>query len=140
MTTYKQLKKNITRQAALTTAVKALTELRQKASCVRNSYVREVYSYLTSQGTDYYKYFANQLEPSTIRLWENFHNSCVESKSAKDLKVCYLSGPEPENDFQILVNCGVNPYNIWAFESDNRVYNQAISAIKKCSLALTKWR
>ena len=45
------------------------------------------------------------------------------TKKPEDLVVCYLSGPEPNNDFQELINLGILPHNIWAFESDNQVYN-----------------
>ncbi len=40
--------------------------------------------------------------------------------------VCYLCGPEPNNDFQELINLGILPQNIWAFESDNQAYKKAI--------------
>lgn len=50
------------------------------------------------------------------------------TKKPEDLVVCYLSGPEPNNDFQELINLGILPHNIWAFESDNQVYKKAIAA------------
>lgn len=41
--------------------------------------------------------------------------------------VCFLSGPEPDNDFQELINLGILPQNIWGFESNNQVYKKAIA-------------
>jgi hypothetical protein len=44
--------------------------------------------------------------------------------------VCYLCGPEPLNDFDVLVNLGIHPHNIWAFESEPRYYQAALAAVR----------
>lgn len=48
-------------------------------------------------------------------------------KKPEELTVCYLSGPEPSNDFKELTNLGILPQNIWAFESDTQAYKQALA-------------
>lgn len=67
-----------------------------------------------------------KIDVAYINMWEKFHDSLVGYKRPEDLVVCYLSGPEPQNDFNELVSLGIHPQNIWAFESDNLTYNQAI--------------
>lgn len=59
------------------------------------------------------------------------HDSFVGIKRPEDLVVCFLSGPEPDNDFQEFINLGVLPQNIWAFESDNKTYGKAISTYEE---------
>lgn len=44
------------------------------------------------------------------------------------MKVAYLAGPNPENDLEILVKHGILPENVWAFELDKNIYNQAVMA------------
>ncbi|MCD6184208.1 MAG: hypothetical protein J7K84_00230 [Deltaproteobacteria bacterium] len=38
-------------------------------------------------------------------------------KKPENLKVAYLSGPNPENDLRVFCEAGILPENIWAFES-----------------------
>ena len=72
------------------------------------------------------KLFANFLKEDEINKWENFYDSIVQTREAKNLKVAYLSGPNPENDLREMFKHGILPENVWAFESDNKVYNNAI--------------
>ena len=53
----------------------------------------------------------------------------IGRKSPEELSVCYLSGPEPENDFLEFVSMGVKPQNIWTFESEKNIYLHALSSI-----------
>lgn len=70
---------------------------------------------------------AKKIDVSYITNWEKLHDSFVEMKRPEDLVICYLSGPEPNNDFQELINLGILPQNIWAFESNTQAYKNAIA-------------
>lgn len=48
---------------------------------------------------------------------------------ASELKVLYLSGPEPSNDIEILCNNGIILENIWAIESDKKIYKEALKSL-----------
>ena len=58
------------------------------------------------------------------KLGRNLHDSFVERKRPEDLMICFLSGPEPDNDFQELINLGILPQNIWGFESKYQAYKK----------------
>ena len=105
-----------------------MTSKREKSCCVERSYVRNIYDYFTtSEDISQNKVEAEKINVSYITDWEKLHDSYVGAKKPEDLVVCYLSGPEPNNDFQELINLGILPHNIWAFESDNQVYKKAIA-------------
>lgn len=53
------------------------------------------------------------------------------TKRPEELMVCYLSGPEPSNDFKELTNLGILPQNIWAFESDTQAYKKALATYEQ---------
>lgn len=67
------------------------------------------------------------IDKNYIISWENLHDTYTSVKAVKDLTVCYLCGPEPNNDFHELTDLGILPQNIWAFESNNATYNQALA-------------
>ncbi len=81
---------------------------------------------------------ALELPIDYINLWEGFHKSIIGTRRVEELTVCYLSGPEPLNDFNVLVDLGIHPHNIWAFESDNKSYNEALSSIHKSEFPMLK--
>ncbi|WP_341714704.1 hypothetical protein [Limnobacter sp.] len=71
---------------------------------------------------------AQKLSEETICRWEAFYDSIVQSRTPSNLKVAYLSGPNPENDLRVFCDAGVLPENIWAFESENTTYSEAVIA------------
>lgn len=125
-TTYTQSKKNKVRHNTLIHAVSCLTTKRNSSCCVERDYVRTLYDYFMSLDDCKDKREVEKIDISYINMWEKFHDSLVGYKRPEDLVVCYLSGPEPQNDFNELVSLGIHPQNIWAFESDNFTYAQAI--------------
>lgn len=128
-TTYSQPSKRAVRELALSHAVDVLTANRHAAPVVRESYVREVAEHLVRAGTPYDQQIAGALTSARISSWERFHRAHVGSKNPEDLKVCYLAGPEPLNDFRVLVELGIHPHNIWAFEADANIYGAAVEAL-----------
>lgn len=126
--TYTQQKKNFVRHQALSYAVTLLTSDRGNATCVNRSYVRDVYDFFTQTEDDSKnKVEASKINREYILDWEKLHDKCCGIKRPSDLVICYLCGPEPNNDFDEMISLGVLPQNIWAFEDDKRTYRQALS-------------
>lgn len=116
------------RHEALLKAVEFLTFSREQSCCVERNYVRKIYDHFTlSEDLSQNKREAEKIKISYITEWEKLHDSYLGKKSPEDLVVCFLSGPEPDNDFQELINLGILPHNIWAFESDTSAYKKAVS-------------
>jgi len=126
--TYTQKIKNEARHMMIKQAVKTLTIDRNSSACVDPYYVRNIYEQFISleEGRVYDQ--ANKIDIDYIIEWERQRNVQIGSKKPEDLSVCYLSGPEPQNDFRELISMGILPQNIWAFEIDNKTYSQALNA------------
>ena len=127
--TYRQETKNQVRHKIIRKAVEILTIGRTEACCVRNSYVRDLYDYFTQLSESYEQTEAAKIDLAYIREWEHMQRNSLGFKRPDELSVCYLSGPEPENDFHELVSMGVLPQNIWAFESEKGTYLQALNSL-----------
>jgi len=135
---YSQPAKIQARQLSLTHAVSVLTTRRAEAAVVPRDYVRRVRTFLMSQTETLDHLGAVMLDDDTLATWESFWDTHNSPKAAGDLKVAYLAGPEPLNDFRVLVSLGVHPFNIWAFESDTQMYNEALTAIRASEFPLLK--
>ena len=128
---YKQKTKKLARHKMIRKAVELLTQNREELCCVRKTYVRDIYEEFLSDEESLEQKEASYINDSYIRMWENIHTQYVGHKEVKDLTVCYLAGPEPENDFNEFISMGVLPYNIWAFESEKHIYSKALESIDK---------
>lgn len=53
-----------------------------------------------------------------LESWRSFRLQVVGSRTSSEITVAYLAGPEPSNDLSVLLELGVRPENIWAFEID----------------------
>ena len=125
---YKQFSKNAARRNALSYAVDILTNRRNESTCVKREYVRRIYNYYTlNEDESRIKTECLKIEPKYLLEWEYLYDSSVSTKRPSELSVCYLCGPEPNNDFTELISLGILPRNIWAFESHNKTYKEAIS-------------
>ena len=125
--TYDQPIKQNVRHSAIYKAVEILTTKREQSCCVERSYVKKIYDYFTlSEDISNSKVEAEKINVNYITDWEKLHDSFVGRKKPEELIVCYLCGPEPHNDFNELINLGILPQNIWAFESDSQVYKKAL--------------
>ncbi len=125
--TYTQIQKNKVRHESLFHAVNVLTTNRNSSCCVDRNYVRKLYDYFMELDECNDKKEVLKMDLKYIRSWEQLHDSYLGHKKPEDLIVCYLSGPEPQNDFNELVSLGIHPQNIWAFENNNYTYLQAIN-------------
>lgn len=126
MKEYSELEKNKARELALNYAVETLTKNRNSCTISRKGYVNEVKNYILKNGSTYDIKLTTKLNEKEVKHWDDFYESIVGHKSASDLRIAYLSGPNPENDVEVLVKSGILPENIWAFESDNKTYSKAV--------------
>ena len=126
MQTYKQASKINARHKMFFYAIDLLTTNRNKSCCVERSYVRKVHDYFLSLEESKEQQEAQKIDLEYIKSWETLHDSCVGTKRSEDLDVCYLSGPEPQNDFKELISLGIHPQNIWAFEVNQATYDSAL--------------
>ena len=125
---YTQFEKNYVRHSSIKHAVSTLTTRRHDAPCVSREYVRNLYDYFTqTEDESRNKLEAIKIDTNYILDWEHLHDSFCRPKATHELTICYLCGPEPNNDFDEFVSLGVLPQNIWAFESDKRTYERALS-------------
>lgn len=129
--TYKQGVKNEARSKALEHAVTLLTQKRHIAAIAPINYVRSVRDKCSELTYDSrYLEAAKICSDEDIISWEGFRQSVIGNLEAKDITIAYLAGPEPTNDIQTLIKLGVRPENIWAFESSNGEFQQAIQDVK----------
>ncbi|NER79220.1 MAG: class I SAM-dependent methyltransferase [Leptolyngbya sp. SIO1D8] len=126
MKSYQEEEKRIARLAVLEEAIKCLTEDRDKSTVASKDYVRNVHQYIYTNGDSSDRKIVAKLSQETIVRWESFYDSITQRRRPENLKVAYLSGPNPENDLQELMNFGVLPENVWAFETDPSTYEDAV--------------
>ena len=134
---YNQPQKKRARTAALKHAVEVITANRKKGAIVGEHYADQVKATLQARG-GYDEAASSACNDSTIKEWEGFWRSKVGVKHPSELLVAYLAGPEPMNDFQVLVDLGIHPHNIYAFETDNRIFNEALENAKSSNFPLIK--
>lgn len=128
MSSYIEPVKKKARRTVIESAIAALTQRRTESTLARRSYVREVKEHIISGGNPFDVKEAKKLSDKTISRWEYFYDSIIQSKTPSNLKVAYLSGPNPENDLRVFCEAGVLPENIWAFESESTTYSEAVAA------------
>lgn len=126
---YKQKTKKVARHSMIRRAVELLTQERSSLCCVKGNYVRDLFDYFNELEESNEQKEVKCIDLSYIRMWEKIHSQYVGNKKVEELTVCYLAGPEPENDFEEFISMGVLPHNIWAFESEKNTYLQALDSI-----------
>ena len=129
---YDQPSKHAARVAALTHAVKLLTIKRDACALVPEDYILRVIAKMRlPESHDDYKAAARKCKEEDIKSWQAFRTSSVGKRDAGDITVAYLAGPEPTNDLRILIELGVRPENIWAFEIDKKLFTSAVDDIER---------
>lgn len=124
---YRQPAKNEARYQALSHAVCMLTSRRGASACVDCAYVNDLkHHFILDEPDGLQAKEAARITSHGMAEWVALWESCVGSRKASDLKVCYLAGPEPSNDLNELISLGVLPSNIWAFESERRTFLSAL--------------
>lgn len=124
---YTEPAKILARQRVIDSTIATLTADRSSATLCRRTYVREIRDALVTR-SGYDAVVAARLTNETIERWEGFYDSVTQSREAKNLKVAYLCGPNPENDLRVFCAAGILPENIWAFESDAELHDKAVAS------------
>lgn len=137
-TTYKQEIKNISREKLIKHAISSLTAKRMDSYLVTKEHLENITEYFNSmlfstrqwrdsdnEGKNLY----NWLYWGGKASWMEFYDTICKPKSANELKVLYLSGPEPYNDIDVLCSNGIRLENIWAIESDKPTYSKAVQSL-----------
>lgn len=133
--TYNQPSKQAARTKALTHAVELLTTRRTDCAILPEDYISRVILKMGDSSSHHdYQRAARICKLKDIESWKTFRSSSIGSRNAADITVAYLAGPEPTNDIEILINLGVRPENIWAFEVDNYVFSLALGDIENSRL------
>lgn len=139
MYSYTQPLKQTSRKLLIEHAVKSLTARRAGSFLVSGKSMHKIAAYFCEglrqvlpgdEWAAFYEQFAVGLQ-AALADWDEFHKMHVRPKKAGELKVLYLSGPEPFNDMEVFREYGVRLENIWAVESDKKVYEQAVAALKE---------
>lgn len=133
--TYDQPEKHRARQLALSRAVEALTSNRESSPVITIDhfrrgiqYVGDTLEHTNSLGLTRFDAPHDQLA-SNATSFEDLHASRVGTRSVAELQVLYLCGPEPMNDFEVMLELGIRPENVWAVESDKASVKLAIKSL-----------
>lgn len=132
MEKYNQKEKIIARRELISHAINVLIENKHE----KNLVTKDTFSRIVKRFTEFFEiylikkehieYNFDELILDIENTWFKLYDSIVKSKQASDLKVLYLSGPEPTNDLDIFLEYGILPYNIWAIENDKNCFNSAV--------------
>ncbi len=115
-----------------------LTTRRNDAPAVSRHHVRKVRDLLISREKSADQFFANKCDDTAIELWEGLWSTHVGARRADELSVAYLAGPNPLNDFRQLIDLGIHPSNVWAFESEGAEFQSGLRNIKASEFPLLK--
>jgi hypothetical protein len=126
--TYTQPVKAASRSALWKHAVESLTVKRGTARILEHSYMEALWRFawddVLARVMDIEQH--RDLIRDYFHDWVAFSESSYGSKGSDELRVAYFCGPEPENDLKELLELGVRIENVWAFESDQTTYKQAL--------------
>lgn len=124
---YNEKEKIEVRQSIFLKAIQLLTNQRKKCTISSPDYIKRLKNYFIRNDVhEYDKKHAKMLRDETITSWEHYYDSLLQKKDVSNLKVAFLSGPNPENDIKVLINNGILEENIWAFENEDSAYSEAV--------------
>lgn len=132
--TYRQPTKAIARKSAISHAVELVTARRAHAAIVSADHVERLRSHLLKREWIGDKEAALSCEETDVRSWREFRDQVVGRKGPAEITVAYLAGPEPSNDLNVFLECGVRPENIWAFEIEKGAFASGLGDIKNSGL------
>lgn len=136
---YNQPTKHSARTLSLTHAVTLLTTRRDEVAIVPGDYVERVKAALLASNMPGDAVTAAACEQIDIASWQAFRTNSVGTRTAEELTVAYLAGPEPSNDLLALVELGLRPENIWAFETDPHAIATGVADLKALGLRGVKF-
>lgn len=136
---YSQPTKIAARTQSLTHAVELLTSRRDAAAIVPADHAARVRDHLLASDISGDRYAGQACKPSDIESWQTFRAAAIGRRTPDELTVAYLAGPEPRNDLLALVELGLRPENIWAFELDAAVISAGLSDLEELGLRGVKF-
>ncbi|BCO13735.1 hypothetical protein RIMD111065_20910 [Aeromonas hydrophila] len=126
MSNYKQEVKEKSRNKIWSQAITKLTTKRALNRVLKSDYIINLWNHSFNDilsGTPYEKRYLDS--------WCDFAESSYQDKIAGNLKIAYFCGPEPENDLDIMLRHGVKVENVWAIESNKKIYNSALHSARE---------
>lgn len=126
---YKQPVKERSRNFLWKHAIESVTTQRNANQILNEKYIRRLWDYCFEERL--FKFTSiDSVNEKLLDDWVVFSKQCYGTKSADEIRVAYLCGPEPENDLRVLLDLGVRIENVWAFENDKSFFKDAITSIK----------
>lgn len=124
MTTYKQPVKELSRELIWTHAVESLTTQRDVNRILNVDYLENLWNFCQRK-------LDGELDYDVFTKWKEYADICYGKKRPQDLKIAFFCGNEPENDVKHLLNLGIRIENIYAFESENKLFKAAVDSLLK---------
>jgi hypothetical protein len=120
---YQQPIKNTVREHIWSNTIRMLSTDRQTTCILRKDRMLENWNFVDRQ----IHLLGRRLDPSIIREFTDILDIEQRVVSEKELRVLYLAGSEPLNDFKCAIDHNVHPRNIWAIEGVFDVYSDGVS-------------
>ncbi len=135
--TYNQVEKQRIREEVLGHAVTALTSARSAAPIVLLDELEQVLRFAMDRLETYGvpRKVSREVDEEVSR-WKEFYSTHIGARAPEDLRVLYLTGPEPLNDLQVLLRLGVNAHNVWGVESNQEDFRRAQEQITNAGVPL----
>lgn len=131
---YTQQEKNKARKKLIIGAIERLTTRRRDSVLVDEKNTEKMIEHFIELINLFLKRHSEELHEDFIKYVQNksmqILNSSYQEKDTTDLKILYLSGPEPVNDLEILLENGIRASNIWAIEGDNQTHRKALENLR----------
>ncbi|MBE5214461.1 hypothetical protein IG611_14245 [Pectobacterium sp. A535-S3-A17] len=131
METYKQDIKEKSRIEIWENAISRLTSNHESSRILETSYLEKLIDFCWKDILPDVFDYEEKIVLRNGYSWVKKIESSYKKKKPSDLRIAFFCGPEPENDLNILLSLGVEIENIWAFEVENRTYNEALSKARK---------
>jgi hypothetical protein len=128
---YDQPTKNDVRRMALSHAVELITSRRENAAIVPTDHTKRIRDHLLQDNIHGDRAVALACEPKDLESWRSFRLQTVGTRTPSEITVAYLAGPEPSNDMSVLLELGVRPENIWAFEIDEETADAGLEELRE---------
>lgn len=127
--TYKQEIKEYSREIIWKHSIDNLTINREESKILNSKYINRLWDFAFEDSLIKHKIIKNADE-KYLNDWNSFSDQTYSTKKPNELKVAYLCGPEPQNDLNHLIELGIRIENVYAFESEKTLYNQALNSLK----------
>ncbi|MBR5493729.1 MAG: hypothetical protein IKV77_11495 [Alistipes sp.] len=127
-TTYKQEVKEASRRLLWQNAVRAMTQNRTSSRVINPNYMDNLWEYCKEEMAPF-KRLPN-MHDGVYEEWKRYADIQKGTKIASELKVAFFCGPEPENDVVHLLELGVLLENIYAFEYDKEIFEEAVASLQ----------